>query len=87
MGLESDFFVSVSILPGQTLEAPTGEASPVMVIVQRAFEAVQQWYFGMKAHMEVDNKAKIIHSVVATAANVADSQILPDLLHGDETRV
>jgi IS5 family transposase len=25
--------------------------------------------------------------VVATAANVADSQVLPDLLHGDETRV
>jgi IS5 family transposase len=25
--------------------------------------------------------------VVATAASVADSRILPDLLHGDETRV
>jgi IS5 family transposase len=25
--------------------------------------------------------------VVATAANVADSEVLPDLLHGDETRV
>jgi IS5 family transposase len=46
-----------------------------------------QWYFGMKAHMGVDSKTKVIHSVVATAANVADSQVLPDLLHGEETRV
>ena len=32
-------------------------------------------------------KTEIIHSVVATAANVADSQIPGDLLHGKETRV
>ena len=46
-----------------------------------------QWYFGMKAHIGVDSRAKIIHAVVATAANVADSQVLADLLHGEETRV
>ena len=46
-----------------------------------------QWYFGMKAHVGVDSKSKIIHAVVATAANVADSTVLPDLLHGEETRV
>jgi transposase, IS5 family len=46
-----------------------------------------QWYFGMKAHVGVDSKTKVIHSVVATSANVADSNVLPDLLHGDETRV
>lgn len=46
-----------------------------------------QWYFGMKAHVGVDSKEKIIHSVTATAANVADSQVLGDLLHGEETRV
>ena len=45
------------------------------------------WYFGMKAHVGVDSKTKLIHSAVATAANVADSTILPDLLHGDETKV
>lgn len=47
----------------------------------------QQWYFGMKAHIGVDSQTKLIHSMVATAANVADSAVLPDLLHGDETRV
>ena len=46
-----------------------------------------QWYFGMKAHVGVDSKTKIIHTAVATAANVADSTMLADLLHGEETRV
>jgi len=47
----------------------------------------KQWYFGMKAHVGVDSKTKLIHSAVATAANVADSTVLPDLLHGEETKV
>src|SRR5271163_1703145 len=46
-----------------------------------------QWFFGMKAHIGVDSKTKIIHSAAATAANVADCRLLPDLLHGEETRV
>lgn len=46
-----------------------------------------QWYFGMKAHIGVDSRTKLIHSVVATSANVHDSQVLPDLLHGEESRV
>jgi IS5 family transposase len=46
-----------------------------------------QWYFGMKAHSGVDSRTKLIHSVAATAANVHDSQVLPQLRHGQETRV
>ena len=46
-----------------------------------------QWYFGMNAHIGVDSRSKIIHAVVATAANVHDSVRLPGLLHGNETRV
>jgi IS5 family transposase len=46
-----------------------------------------QWFFGMKAHIGADSRSKLIHAVAATAANVADSKVLPDLLHGDETRV
>lgn len=46
-----------------------------------------QWYFGMKAHIGVDSKTKLIHSVAATSANVHDSQVLEDLLHGNETRL
>jgi IS5 family transposase len=47
----------------------------------------QQWYFGMKAHIGVDSKTKVIHTILASAANVADSLALPHLLHGQETRV
>ena len=46
-----------------------------------------RWYFGMKGHIGVDSQSKLIHSVAATAANVHESQLLGDLLHGEETRV
>lgn len=46
-----------------------------------------QWYFGMKAHIGVDSQTKLIHSVVATAANVHDKHPIPQLLHGNENRV
>jgi len=46
-----------------------------------------QWFFGMKAHIGVDSQSKLIHSVAVTAANVHDSRVLGDLLHGEETRV
>ena len=45
------------------------------------------WHFGMKAHIGVDSRHKLIHSVAATAANVHDSHLLPALLHGGETKV
>jgi transposase, IS5 family len=46
-----------------------------------------QWYFGMKAHVGVDSKTKLIHTALVTAAHVADATVLPELLHGEETRV
>ena len=46
-----------------------------------------QWYFGMQAPIGVESQTKLIHSVAATAANVHDSQVLPKLLQGQETRV
>ncbi len=46
-----------------------------------------QWYFGMKAHVGVDSKSKMIHSAAASPANQADAKVLPYLLHGEETRV
>jgi len=47
----------------------------------------KQWYFGMKAHVGVDSKMKLIHTALVTPANVADCTVLPELLHGEETRV
>ncbi len=46
-----------------------------------------QWFFGMKAHIGVDSKTRLIHAVAATAANAHDSTVLEDPLHGDKTRV
>ena len=47
----------------------------------------KQWYFGMKAHIGVDSQTKLVHTALASAANVADKDALPYLLHGEETRV
>jgi IS5 family transposase len=47
----------------------------------------KDWHFGMKAHVGVDKKTKLIHSVAATPANVSDGNMVGELLHGRETRV
>lgn len=46
-----------------------------------------QYYFGMKAHIGVDDKSGLVHSVVGTAANVADITQVDKLLHGEENMV
>ena len=46
-----------------------------------------QWHFGMKAHIGVDRDSKLVHTVVVTAANVADITQAAELLHGQETQV
>ena len=61
----------------------SGKRDPEMHQVAKG----NQWYFGMKAHLGVDSKHKLIHTILASAANVADSLALPHLLHGKETRV
>jgi len=78
-----------TIVDATIIEAPSstknqeGKRDPEMHQTKKG----NQWYFGMKVHIGVDSKTKLIHSVVATAANAHDSQLLPDLLHGKETRV
>lgn len=46
-----------------------------------------QWHFGMKALIGVDRTSGLVHTVVATAANVADVTRTANLLHGQEARV
>lgn len=46
-----------------------------------------QWLHGMKAHIGVDEKTKLIHTVIATPGNTADCTMLGRLLHGRERRV
>jgi IS5 family transposase len=46
-----------------------------------------QWYFGMKAHVGTDTHRGLAHSIVVTSAAVHDSQVMDDLLHGEEQAV
>jgi len=61
----------------------TGERDPAMHQTKKG----QQWYFGAKAHIGVDSKETVVHSVITSAASVADKHMLPDLLHGEEKKV
>lgn len=45
------------------------------------------WHFGMKAYIGVDADSGLAHTLVGTAANVADVTQAYALLHGDETDV
>ena len=47
----------------------------------------QQWYFGLKAHIGMDSKSNVVHSVCTSAASVSDCHMLPALLHGEERKV
>ena len=68
--------------PSSTKNA-TGTRDPEMHQTRKG----NQWFFGMKAHIGVDSKEGIVHSVCSTAASVADKHMLADLLHGQERKV
>src|SRR6201996_1778804 len=59
----------------------TGARDPEMHQTRKG----NQWYFGMKAHVGVDAESSLVHSVIGTAANVADVTKAHELLHGSET--
>jgi len=61
----------------------SGERDPEMHQTKKG----KQWYFGLKAHIGVDSKEGVVHSVCTSAASVADVHMLPDLLHGEERKV
>lgn len=78
-----------TIVDATLIEAPlstknkSGERDPEMHQTRKG----KQWHFGMKAYVGVDAETKLVHSVTATAANVADAKALPELLYGEETAV
>ena len=84
MQVSSGTIVDATIInaPSSTKNA-SGERDPEMHQTKKG----NQWFFGMKAHIGVDRKTKLIHAVAATSANVRDSNMLPELLHGKETHV
>src|SRR5204862_7065549 len=56
----------------------SGQRDPEMHQVAKG----NQWYFGMKAHLGVDSKHKLIQTILAYAAKVAAALAMPHLLHG-----
>lgn len=68
------------------IEAPTstknaeGERDPEMHQTKKGNE----WHFGMKVHIGVDDESGVVHSLHGTAANAADVTQAAELLHGRE---
>ena len=59
----------------------TGERDPEM----RQTKKGNNYYFGMKAHIGVDAKSGLVHTLVTTAANCHDVTQAHALLHGEES--
>ena len=78
-----------SIVDASIISAPSstknesGKRDPEMHQTRKG----NQWYFGMKMHIGVDDTLGLIHSIDTTAANVHDILPAGNLLHGDEQRV
>jgi transposase, IS5 family len=78
-----------TIVDATIIEAPTstknesGERDPEMHQTKKGNE----WHFGMKMHIGVDDAVGLIHSIETTSANEHDITQADKLLHGEEQRV
>ena len=79
---------SGTIVDASLIDAPSstknkeGKRDPEMHQTRKG----NQWYFGMKMHIGVDDMTGTVHSLVTTAANVNDVTQAHHLLHGEEER-
>ena len=77
-----------SILDASIIAAPSstknqsGQRDPEMHQTRKG----NQWYFGMKLHIGVDDTLGLVHSLHTTPANVHDLTVAHKLLHGKEQR-
>jgi len=82
-------FKEGTIMDATIIAAPTstknkdGKRDPEMCQTKKGNE----WHFGMKMHIGVDDAFGLIHSVKTTSANVHDIVMSGQLLHGKEKRV
>lgn len=78
-----------SIMDASIISAPSstknaeGKRDPEMHQTRKG----NQWFFGMKMHIGVDDLTGLVHSLETTPANVHDLEVVGRLLHGDEQRV
>lgn len=86
---EGVFFKEGTIVDATIIAAPTstkndsGARDPEMSQTKKGNE----WHFGMKMHIGVDDATGCIHSVDTTSANEHDITAADKLLHGKEERV
>ena len=78
-----------TLVDATIIEAPTSTKNKAK---QRDPEMHQtkkgnQWHFGMKAHIGVDARTGLTHSLTTTAANEHDLNQASELLHGEEAFV
>ena len=81
LSLRSGTIVDATIIsaPSSTKNRDGGR-DPEMHQVKKG----NQWFFGMKAHIGVDDASGLVHHVECTAANVSDVTQVHRLLHGKE---
>jgi IS5 family transposase len=81
LSLRSGTIVDATIIsaPSSTKNR-SGERDPEMHQAKKG----EQWFFGMKAHIGVDDASGLVHHVECTAANVSDVTQAHKLLHGKE---
>jgi IS5 family transposase len=78
-----------TIVDASIISAPSStrnqsrERDPEMHQVKKGNE----WHFGMKLHIGVDEELGLTHSLVTTAANVSDITQAAEVLHGEEQHV
>ena len=61
----------------------SGKRDPEMSSTQKN----GQWHFGMKAHVGVDSKSGLVHSMSTSTAKIHDTHEFEELLHGEEKAI
>jgi IS5 family transposase len=64
----------IAIVDATLIHVPSSTKNKAGKCDQKMHQARKgkQYYFGMKAHIDVDEKTGFVHSVAGTVANVAD---------------
>ena len=79
--VKSGTIVDATILAAATsTKNETGKRDPEMSSTRKG----TTWHFGMKAHIGVDAKSGLVHSVRTTTASTHDATVMAELLHGEE---
>jgi len=60
-----------------------GQRDPEM----RSSKKGNQWYFGMKAHIGVDARSGLVHTVGVTSGSVHDAKVMDRLIRDDDAAV